>query len=76
MICNVSPRDQFEETLNTLKYANRAKQMTPPQVPQRNVAEVYNHVAEQVEVLKELQESLIPMMAKIKDCQSLATIVL
>ena len=30
MICAVSPAsDQFEETLNTLKYANRAKQMTP-----------------------------------------------
>ena len=39
--------DQFEETLNTLKYANRAKQMSPPQVPQRNVAEVYNPVNEQ-----------------------------
>jgi hypothetical protein len=42
MICAVSPSsDQFEETLNTLKYANRAKQMSPPQAPQRNVRQ--NH---------------------------------
>ena len=33
MICAVSPAsDQFEETLNTLKYANRAKEMSPPEV--------------------------------------------
>ena len=32
MLCAISPAaDQFEETLNTLKYANRAKQMAPPQ---------------------------------------------
>ena len=34
MICAVSPAsDQFDEALNTLKYANRAKMMTPPQAP-------------------------------------------
>jgi len=65
MLCAVSPAsDQFEETLNTLKYANRAKSMSPPQMPQRQVQE-YNPVAEQVEVLKELKESLIPIMTKM-----------
>ena len=46
----VSPAsDQFEETLNTLKYANRAKDGS---LAQRNVAE-FNPVSEQVEVLKD-----------------------
>eukprot|EP00312_Isochrysidales_sp_CCMP1244_P042941 CAMPEP_0202764932 /NCGR_PEP_ID=MMETSP1388-20130828/27125_1 /ASSEMBLY_ACC=CAM_ASM_000864 /TAXON_ID=37098 /ORGANISM="Isochrysis sp, Strain CCMP1244" /LENGTH=404 /DNA_ID=CAMNT_0049433451 /DNA_START=1 /DNA_END=1211 /DNA_ORIENTATION=- len=55
MLCAVSPSsDQYEETLNTLKYANRAKQMTPPQVPQRQEGE-HNPLQEQVAVLRELQ---------------------
>ena len=66
MICNVSPSsDQFEETLNTLKYANRAKQMSPPSVPQRNVRDMPHPADEKMEVLKELKESLIPMMKQI-----------
>ena len=65
MICAVSPSsDQFEETLNTLKYANRAKQMSPPDVPKRN-EKTNNPVDEQVEVLKELKESLMPIMKQI-----------
>ena len=61
MICAVSPSsDQFEETLNTLKYANRAKQMAPPQVPQRQESK-YNPVQEQVEVLTEIKESLVQL---------------
>ena len=65
MLCAVSPAsDQFEETLNTLKYANRAKSMSPPQIPQRQV-HTYNPVAEQVEVLQELKETLIPMMRQV-----------
>ena len=65
MICAVSPSsDQFEETLNTLKYANRAKQMSPPSVPQRNQRD-YHPVDEKVEVLKELKDSLLPIMKQI-----------
>ena len=65
MLCAVSPSsDQFEETLNTLKYANRAKQMTPPDKLRKQTRD-YNPVQEQVEVLKELKESLIPIMKKI-----------
>ena len=41
------PHPQYEETLNTLKYANRAKQMTPPQMPQKQ-EHSYNAVQEQV----------------------------
>jgi hypothetical protein len=51
---------QYEETLNTLKYANRAKQMTPPQIPQRQ-EQPYNAVQEQVKVLTELQGTLVQM---------------
>ena len=58
------PLCRFEETLNTLKYANRAKQMSPPSVPHRNVRE-NNPVDEKVEVLKDLKESLLPMMKQI-----------
>ena len=36
--------------------------MTPPQVPQRNVQEVYNPVSEQVEVLKELKEAGVRLL--------------
>ena len=43
---------RFEETLNTLKYANRAKQMSPPSAPQRNVR-VNHAVDEKVEVLSD-----------------------
>ena len=65
MICAVSPSaDQFEETLNTLKYANRAKQMSPPSAPERNVR-TNNPIDEKVEVLKELKESLLPMMKQL-----------
>jgi len=41
-----------------LRYANRAKQMAPPSIPMRQVQN-YNKVDEQVEVLKQLKESLV-----------------
>ena len=70
MICAVSPAsDQFEETLNTLKYANRAKQMKPPEVAQKNEV-VHNPAAEQVEVLSELKETLVKLAADVSQKSS------
>ena len=65
MLCAISPSaDQFEETLNTLKYANRAKEMTPPDKLKKNTRE-YVPSDEKVEVLKELKESLIQTMHQL-----------
>ena len=46
------------------RYANRAKQMAPPSAPQRHVRETHP-VDDKVEVLRELKESLLPMMKQI-----------
>ena len=65
MLCAVSPSsDQFEETLNTLKYANRAKSMTPPDGLKKQTRS-YDPVDEKVEVLKDLKESIIQMAKKM-----------
>ncbi len=63
MLCNVSPAsDQYDETLNTLKYANRAKQMTPPQIPQRQV-EKYSPVSKEIDLLSELKDTIVKLCA-------------
>jgi kinesin family protein 18/19 len=54
MIANISPAESsFEETLNTLKYANRAKNIKT-QV-KRNVLNVNYHISEYVELIKNLR---------------------
>ena len=69
MICAVSPSsDQFEETLNTLKYAHRAKEMSPPEAPKKNTKN-HNPSSQSVEVLQELKESLMPMMKQLSTGQ-------
>ncbi|KAK3279021.1 hypothetical protein CYMTET_13082 [Cymbomonas tetramitiformis] len=74
MLTHVSPAaDQFDETLNTLKYANRAKNIKPPQMPERNVVQhgQGHDIDEKVAVLQELKraisdiaESMHPMAMK------------
>ena len=54
MIANISPAESsFEETLNTLKYANRAKNIKT-QV-KRNVLNVNYHISEYVELINNLR---------------------
>ena len=55
MIANVSPSAiSFEDTHNTLKYANRAKNIKTNSV--RNVLQVTNHVAKYTQIISDLKQ--------------------
>ena len=55
MIANVSPSAIcFEDTHNTLKYANRAKNIKTNSV--RNVLQVTNHVAKYTQIISDLKQ--------------------
>ena len=64
MITHVSPADKnFEETRNTLSYADRAKCIKiKPKVNQYNVN---YHVAQYQSIITELKEELIRLKAQI-----------
>ena len=55
MICNVSPTlAHYEETHNTLKYANRAKNIKVS--THKNIVNVKLHISKYLEMIKELKE--------------------
>lgn len=57
MIANVNPAESsFEETLNTLKYANRAKNIKT--TVQRNVLNVNYHISEYVALINNLRNEI------------------
>jgi hypothetical protein len=57
MIANVNPSEtSFEETLNTLKYANRAKNIKTS--VQRNVLNVNYHISEYVALISNLRSEI------------------
>lgn len=57
MIANISPSESsFEETLNTLKYANRAKNIKTN--VQRNVLNVNYHISEYVALINNLRNEI------------------
>lgn len=57
MIANVNPAESsFEETLNTLKYANRAKNIKTH--VQRNVLNVNYHISEYVALINNLRSEI------------------
>lgn len=57
MIVTVAPSGtQFEETLNTLKYANRAKNIMTK--PIENSKLVQFHIAEYKNIIKELKSEI------------------
>lgn len=57
MIANVNPAEtSFEETLNTLKYANRAKNIKTS--VQRNVLNVNYHISEYVALISNLRSEI------------------
>eukprot|EP00325_Prymnesiales_sp_UTEX-LB-985_P024391 CAMPEP_0174735422 /NCGR_PEP_ID=MMETSP1094-20130205/64936_1 /TAXON_ID=156173 /ORGANISM="Chrysochromulina brevifilum, Strain UTEX LB 985" /LENGTH=90 /DNA_ID=CAMNT_0015938383 /DNA_START=8 /DNA_END=277 /DNA_ORIENTATION=+ len=65
MIANISPSHrQFEETINTLKYANRAKNLKT-QVA-RNVLSVSAHIAEYQRVIMELRNEVADLKSALK----------
>ena len=66
MIANISPSHrQFEETINTLKYANRAKNLKT-QVA-RNVMSVSAHIAEYQRIIMELRNQVSNLKQQVQD---------
>ena len=63
MICTCSPSHlYYEETLNTLKYANRAKNIKTTQT--RNANEVDAHVAQYVNIIADLRAEISGLKAE------------
>ncbi|EDK31531.2 kinesin motor catalytic domain protein (macronuclear) [Tetrahymena thermophila SB210] len=66
MIANVSPSSaQFEETINTLKYANRAKNIKTK--VQANKRLVSMHIAEYKNIINDLRSEIEQLKAKLHD---------
>jgi kinesin family protein 18/19 len=64
MIANVSPAAySFEETLNTLKYANRAKNIKTK--VSRNVLNVDYHISEYVNLIQKLRDEISSLKLQI-----------
>ncbi|CAK8986443.1 unnamed protein product [Durusdinium trenchii] len=64
MIANVSPcHINYEDTHNTLKYANRAKNIKTKAV--RNVVQVNYHVSKYTEIIKDLRSEIQELKAKL-----------
>jgi kinesin family protein 18/19 len=55
MIANISPAfSSYEDTLNTLKYADRAKQIKT--VVKRNVLDVKYHISNYAKIISQLKD--------------------
>lgn len=66
MVVTVSPSSsQFEETLNTLKYANRAKNITTKPVENKKLVEF--HIAEYKNIISELKQEIESLRLQIPD---------
>ena len=65
MIVTVSPSaNQFEETVNTLKYANRAKNIKTKPIENKKLVEL--HIAEYKNVINELRSEVETLKLKLK----------
>lgn len=65
MIVTVSPSaNQFEETVNTLKYANRAKNIKTKPIANKKLVEL--HIAEYKSVINELRQEVDNLKSKLK----------
>jgi kinesin family protein 11 len=66
MIATISPgHNQFEETINTLKYANRAKNIKIR--AQVNKKMVYMHISAYKNIISDLKDEIIQLKGKIKN---------
>jgi len=66
MIANVSPASiSYEDTVNTLKYANRAKDIKTK--VEENVVSVNRHITEYSKVIKDLREEVGRLKRKLKE---------
>lgn len=64
MIANVSPCHlNYEDTHNTLKYANRAKNIKTKAV--RNVVQVNYHISKYTDIIKELRTEIADLKARL-----------
>ena len=65
MLVTTSPSSsQFEETINTLKYANRAKNITTKPIENKKLVEF--HIAEYKSIINELRNEIDGLRQKIK----------
>ena len=65
MIVTISPASsQFEETVNTLKYANRAKNITTKPVENKKLVEF--HIAEYKNIISDLRSEIEGLRLRIK----------
>jgi kinesin family protein 18/19 len=72
MIVCVSPSSQhYDETHNTLKYANRAKNIKTK--ASRNIINVNRHVSEYVKMIYNLNQEVDSLKARLKDSTKEAT---
>ncbi|XP_076039789.1 kinesin-like protein KIF18A [Oratosquilla oratoria] len=68
MIANVSPAiSSFEDTFNTLRYANRAK--TIKTSLKKNTLNVDHHVSQYMKIIENLRQEIISLKEKIKECE-------
>ena len=66
MIANISPSgSQFEETINTLKYANRAKNIKTKQVANKKLVAI--HIAEYKSIINDLRNEIDLLKHKLYD---------
>ncbi|CAI2359195.1 unnamed protein product [Moneuplotes crassus] len=66
MIATISPgHNQFEETINTLKYANRAKNIKIR--AQANKKMVYMHISAYKNIISDLKDEIIQLKSKIRN---------
>lgn len=73
MIANISAASvSFEETLNTLKYANRAKNIKTN--VQRNVLEVNHHISEYVRLIQNLRSEVTVLKQQLANSSSLSNL--
>ncbi|CAD8121815.1 unnamed protein product [Paramecium sonneborni] len=68
MIANISPASsQFEETINTLKYANRAKNIKTKQLPNKKL--VAMHIAEYKNIISDLRSEIESLKSRLNEKQ-------
>lgn len=68
MITNISPAgNQYEETINSLKYANRAKDIKTKVV--QNVIEMDHHVVQYQNIIRELRMEVLELKSQVATVQ-------
>ena len=66
MIANVSPANsQFEETINSLKYANRAKNIKTKVLANKKMVSI--HIAEYKNIINDLRQEIDQLKSKLHD---------